>query len=102
MMRMVARTPLTLAQGDIRTMKVAEDVRVIDADTHLTEAHDLWIKRAPAQYKDRVPRVEDIDGQPTWVVDGAQLGFAGGGGVIDRDGQKFPFTESMIVWGIDR
>jgi predicted TIM-barrel fold metal-dependent hydrolase len=82
--------------------KVAEDVRVIDADTHLTEAHDLWTKRAPAQYKDRVPRVEDIEGRPTWVVDGAQLGFAGGGGVIDRDGEKFPFTESMIVWGIDR
>ena len=63
--------------------KVAEDVRVIDADTHLTEAHDLWTKRAPAQYKDRVPRVEDIDGRPTWVVDGAELGFAGGGGVIE-------------------
>jgi predicted TIM-barrel fold metal-dependent hydrolase len=82
--------------------KVAEDVRVIDADTHLTEAHDLWIKRAPAQYKDRVPRVEEVDGRPTWVVDGTPLGFAGGGGVIDRDGEKFPFTESMVVWGIDR
>lgn len=82
--------------------KIAEDVRVIDADTHLTEPHDLWIKRAPAKYKDRVPRVEEIDGQPTWVVDGSPIGFAGGGGVIDRDGEKFPFTESMIVWGIDR
>ncbi len=51
--------------------KIAEDVRVVDADTHLTEAHDLWTKRAPAQYKDRVPRVEEIDGQPTWVVDGS-------------------------------
>jgi predicted TIM-barrel fold metal-dependent hydrolase len=36
------------------------------------------------------------------VVDGATLGFAGGGGVIDRDGEKFPFQESMVVWGIDR
>ncbi len=25
-----------------------DPVRVIDADTHLTEAHDLWTKRAPA------------------------------------------------------
>jgi len=82
--------------------KVAEDVRVIDADTHLTEAHDLWTSRAPAMYKDRVPRVEQVDGQPTWVMDGTRLGFAGGGGVIDRDGEKFPFSESMIVWGIDR
>jgi predicted TIM-barrel fold metal-dependent hydrolase len=82
--------------------KIAEGVRVVDADTHMTEAHDLWTKRAPAEYKDRVPRVEDIDGQPTWVVDGTPLGFAGGGGVLDRDGNKFPFAESMVVWGIDR
>jgi hypothetical protein len=32
----------------------------------------------------------------------AELGFAGGGGVIDREGEKYPFTESMVVWGIDR
>ena len=82
--------------------KLADDVRVIDADTHLTEAHDLWTKRAPAKYRDRVPHVEEVDGQPTWVVDGTPLGFAGGGGVIDREGEKFPFSESMIVWGIDR
>src|SRR5579884_3810609 len=81
---------------------VAEDVRVVDADTHLTEAHDLWTKRAPAAYRDRVPHVEEVDGEPTWVVDGTPIGFAGGGGVIDRDGEKFPFSESMIVWGIDR
>jgi uncharacterized protein len=79
-----------------------EDVRVIDADTHLTEAHDLWTSRAPAAYKDRVPHVEQVDGQPTWVVDGTALGFAGGGGVIDTEGEKFPFSESMIVWGIER
>src|ERR687890_587676 len=79
-----------------------DEMRVVDADTHLTEAHDLWTKRAPAAYRDRVPHVEEVDGQPTWVVDGAPLGFAGGGGVIDREGEKFPFAESMIVWGIDK
>ena len=90
------------------TIKASEDgpflvkgpVKVVDADTHLTEAHDLWVKRAPAAYKDRVPRVEEVDGRPTWLVDGTTLGFAGGGGVIDREGEKFPFAESMIVWGI--
>jgi predicted TIM-barrel fold metal-dependent hydrolase len=81
---------------------LADDIRVIDCDTHLTEAHDLWVKRAPAAYKDRVPHVVDIEGRPMWVVDGAELGFAGGGGVIDREGGKHPFAESMIVWGIDR
>ncbi len=81
---------------------LAEDVRVIDADTHLTEAPDLWTKRAPAEYKDRVLHVEEVEGQPTWVVEGVELGFALGGGVIDRQGEKFPFSESMVVWGLDR
>ena len=82
--------------------QLAQEVRVVDADTHLTEAHDLWVKRAPDKYKDRVPRVEDIDGQPTWVFDGNPLGFAGGGGVLDTDGEKHPFAESMIVWPIEK
>jgi len=82
---------------------LSDEVRVVDADSHLTEAHDLWVKRAPAAYKDRVPRVEEVDGRPTWIVDDGQVvSFAGGGGVIDRDGNKFPFAESMMEWPIDR
>ncbi len=82
---------------------LSDEVRVIDADTHLTEARDLWVSRAPAAYKDLVPRVEEVDGRPTWVVEkDTALGFAGGGGVIDRDGNKFPFVESMVEWEIDR
>jgi len=27
-----------------------------------------------AGYEDRVPRVQEVDGRPTWVVDGATLG----------------------------
>jgi hypothetical protein len=61
-----------------------DGLRVIDADTHLTEAHDLWTKRAPAKYADRVPHVRVVDGRPMWFVDGSEMGFAGGGGVIDR------------------
>ena len=79
-----------------------EGLRVIDADTHLTEAHDLWTSRAPAKYKDRVPHVEEIDGRPMWVVDGAELGFAGGGGVIDRDGGKGRALEALYEWTQDR
>jgi predicted TIM-barrel fold metal-dependent hydrolase len=82
-------------------LELAEDVRVIDADTHLTEQPDLWTKRAPAAYRDRVLHVEQIDGLPTWVVDGVPLGFVRGGGVIDRDEEKFPYTESL-TWGLDR
>lgn len=79
-----------------------EGLRVIDADTHLTEAHDLWTSRAPAKYRDRVPHVEDVDGRPMWIVDGAELGFAGGGGVIDRDGNKGRALEALYEWTQDR
>ena len=79
-----------------------DGLKVVDADTHLTEAHDLWTKRAPAAYRDRVPRVEEVDGQPTWVVDGGVLGHAGGGGVIARDGSKGRALEALYEWTIDQ
>lgn len=61
---------------------------IIDADTHLTEPHDLWTSRAPARFKDRVPQVRSIDGTPSWVVDDITLSRAGASGVVGRDGAK--------------
>src|SRR5262249_11340934 len=78
-----------------------DQVKVIDTDTHMTEAHDLWTSRAPAKFRDRVPRVEKIDGAATWVVDGAELGRAGAGGVIDRNGVKGRSFEGLYEWEID-
>jgi predicted TIM-barrel fold metal-dependent hydrolase len=75
--------------------KLNADVRVIDADTHYTEPPDLWTSRAPAAYKDRVPHIEDRDGVPWWIVDGAELCFARGGGVVDQHGGKIPFLDSQ-------
>jgi predicted TIM-barrel fold metal-dependent hydrolase len=79
-----------------------DGLKVIDADTHLTEAHDLWTSRAPAKYRDRVPHVEQVDGRPMWIVDGAELGFAGGGGVIDREGGKGRALEALYEWTQDQ
>jgi hypothetical protein len=36
----------------------ASGIKIIDADTHLTEPHDLWTSRAPAKWKDKVPQVK--------------------------------------------
>jgi uncharacterized protein len=73
---------------------------IIDADTHLTEPHDLWTSRCPPAYADRVPQVRAIDGTPTWVVDGVTLGRAGASGVVGRDGVKVPGT-TFFSWGIE-
>jgi predicted TIM-barrel fold metal-dependent hydrolase len=80
----------------------AERVKVVDADSHMTEQRDLWIRRVPAVYRDRVPRVEEVDGAPTWVIDGHPAGPARGGSVIDKQGQKHAFMESMLEWDISR
>ena len=73
---------------------------VIDADTHLTEPHDLWTRNAPAAMRDRVPQVRDVDGTPTWTVDGIALGRAGAASVVHRDGTRSRGT-SFIGWNFD-
>jgi predicted TIM-barrel fold metal-dependent hydrolase len=78
-----------------------EGLRVIDADTHFTEPADLWTKRAPAKYAERVPTVKVVDGRPLWFVDGSEMGFAGGGGVIDRQGGKGRALEALYEWTQD-
>jgi uncharacterized protein len=82
--------------------EAAEHLAVLDADSHITDVDDLWTKRAPAKYKDDILHVEQIDGRPTWVVEGRALGKAGGGSTIDKAGKKHPFQESMIEWDFAR
>ena len=80
-----------------------DQVKVIDADTHMTEQHDLWTSRAPAAFKDRVPHVAKIDGAAQWVVEGdVVLGRAGAGGVVDTHGRKGRSFEGLYEWEIEQ
>jgi uncharacterized protein len=80
-----------------------DPVRVVDADTHLTEQHDLWTRRAPAAFKDRVPHVTQVEGVATWVVeDNVVLGRAGAGGVIDTNGVKGRSFEGLYEWELEQ
>jgi uncharacterized protein len=79
-----------------------DQVKVIDADTHMTEQHDLWTSRAPASLMERVPQVARLDGMACWCVDGAILGRAGAGGVVDNHGNKGRSFEGLWEWEIDR
>lgn len=90
-------TPLSV---DPAAVSFFEDVAVVDADTHLTEPHDLWTSRAPASLRDRVPHVEEHNGGSRWVVDGIFAGLASGFSVVNRAGEKVPGT-GFIGWGID-
>ena len=82
-------------------VELAEGLRVVDTDSHMTERHDLFTERAPKGYEDMVPHVERIKDQETWVIGGKTFGKAGSGGTIDHDGKKHPFHESQGgSWGI--
>src|SRR5271169_5197834 len=85
---------------EIQMAQLAEDFKIIDADTHYTEPYDLWTSRAPKGYENRVFHMEEREGLPTWVVDGNEIGFARGGGVVARDSSKLPFLDSMEM-GLD-
>lgn len=75
-------------------------IDVIDADTHYTEPHDLWTSRAPRGYEQRVPSVVDVDGQPTWMVDGKFLSPASAASVIGRDGERCRGS-GFMTWVFD-
>ncbi|CAN7242109.1 amidohydrolase family protein [Phenylobacterium sp. LjRoot225] len=58
-------TTATLEHGDSKTR-----LKIIDADTHLSEPPDLWLKHAPAALRDRVPQIKQYNGRTSWVIDG--------------------------------
>ena len=76
-------------------------IEVVDADTHLIETADLFVSRAPAALKDRVPRVEGAGSEASWVMDGTVLGPAYRGGVIRRDGAKVETDIAYTEWGLE-
>ena len=78
-----------------------EELAIIDVDAHITEPHDLWTSRAPAAYRDRVPRVEEVDGERAWMVDGnVQLSSAIASSVVGLDGTKSRGVE-FFTWQIE-
>ena len=77
------------------------DMLIVDADSHWCEAPDLFTKRAPAAFRDRVPRVEEVDGQSMWVFDGQPVGRFSAGGVIGRDGSKESAHRALFEWSHD-
>ncbi len=63
-------------------------IKIVDTDTHITEAPDLFTSRAPAKFKDKVPYVKlDTDGVERWYVGDRNFGSMGGN-VIRKDNNK--------------
>ena len=63
-------------------------IKIVDTDTHITEAPDLFTSRAPARFKDKMPHVKlDPDGVERWYVGDRNFGSMGGN-VIRKDNNK--------------
>jgi len=78
-------------------------IKVIDADTHLTEPHDMWISRAPAKWRDRVPQVKMFEGKMSWVIDG-NLSIGTGAhpnSSILKDGSKIRVLDDFLKLQFD-
>lgn len=71
--------------------------KVVDIDTHYSEPHDLWTKRAPQKFKNRVPRVASVNGKQLWVIDeNHPLGMnASPGSTVLKDGTKMHGLDFM-------
>jgi uncharacterized protein len=77
-------------------------LKLIDADSHITEPVDLWTKRAPAKYKDRVPQtgVDKKDGVSYWWVDGYQkFGTDSSIAFVRKNGSKIPYYGADMMGG---
>ena len=75
---------------------------VVDADSHWSEPADLFTSRAPAEFRDRVPQVQEVDGQLVWVFDGHVVGRFSAAGVIGRDGHKESAHKALMEWSHDQ
>ncbi len=82
---------------------ILDDLKIIDTDSHWSEPYDLWTSRAPAKYRDRVPRMETRAGKRRWWFDDAiPIGLPIASSVVDPDGEKvtgtvfFDFDNEMV------
>lgn len=62
-------------------------IKIVDCDTHITEAPDLFTSRAPAKFKDKAPYQKRVDGVDRWFVGDRNFGSLGGN-VIRADNNK--------------
>jgi len=65
-----------------------EGIKIVDCDTHITEAPDLFTSRAPASMKHKMPVIKRCDdGVDRWFVGDPSFGSVGGN-VIRKDKNK--------------
>ncbi|MDD2858332.1 MAG: amidohydrolase family protein [Candidatus Nanopelagicales bacterium] len=85
-----------MAEKVLDTDAIMGDLRIIDGDSHFSEPADLWTSRAPASYRDRMPKWERVNGQTVWTIDG-KFWCGIGGSTINKNMEKVLGTLSLPV-----
>jgi predicted TIM-barrel fold metal-dependent hydrolase len=81
---------------------VLKSIKVVDADTHYTEPHDLWTSRVSGRMKDLVPHVvRQANGRDRWLFNGDEIltPNASTASSILKNGEKDNFWEVDISNG---
>ena len=77
-------------------MPVSTPIPVVDVDSHWAEPPETWVSRAPAKYRDRVPRlVRQQDGYDAWLVDGDKF-FSRFGFSVVKSGREKVYGELSL------
>jgi uncharacterized protein len=73
--------------------------RIIDADTHWTEPHDMWTSRVSGPLRERVPQVKMYNGQMSWIIDGDKSIGTGAhpNSAILKDGSKVRALDKFLT-----
>src|SRR5258708_15814550 len=85
------------------TPRTIQDLKVVDADTHFSEPHDLWTKRVSGKWKTKVPHVKTgPKGRRHWYINDDEIlqKKVGASAVIRKDGSKQSFWEWDIRSGL--
>jgi predicted TIM-barrel fold metal-dependent hydrolase len=67
-------------------LRLFQQTRVVDVDTHVTEPPDTWTSRVPRKWVDDVPHIERIKGRDMWVAGGTKLAIPGQSAMAGFDG----------------
>src|SRR6476646_6887075 len=70
---------------------------VLSSDSHVFEPPDLWRTRIDAEFRDRAPRIERIDGADQIVIEADQI--LSGIGLISNAGARFEAPETISGQG---
>jgi predicted TIM-barrel fold metal-dependent hydrolase len=74
-------------------------IKIIDVDTHVSEWPELWTERAPAAYKDRMPRIVGKGADRKWIIDEDTFIYnSGAAAAVMKDGSK---TRGSIFAGTE-